>query len=267
MAILAQEFSAVFPGQTFEPEAGLVLFLRETAMSSGSRLAQRLGEVKQQMAQACRESGRDPASVRLLAVSKTQPAAALQEAVTAGQRAFGENYLQEALQKQQQLAHLPDLEWHFIGPVQSNKTRELAAHFDWVHTLDRLKVAQRLHDQRPDGLPPLQVLIQVNVSGEASKSGIEPQALSELAAAVAALPRLQLRGLMCIPEAVDDFERQRTAFARLRELLEGLQRQHPAWLLDTLSMGMSGDLQAAIAEGSTLVRIGTAIFGARPPKA
>lgn len=236
-------------------------------MSTESHLAQRLGEVKQQINQACHEFGRDPAGVRLLAVSKTQPVEALLAAVAAGQRAFGENYLQEALQKQQQLAHLPELEWHFIGPVQSNKTRELAAHFDWVHTLDRLKVAQRLNDQRPEHLQPLQVLIQVNVSGEASKSGIEPQALPELAAAVLALPRLQLRGLMCIPEAVEDFEQQRAAFAQLRELLEGLQRQYPTLPLDTLSMGMSGDLQAAIAEGSTLVRIGTAIFGARPSKA
>lgn len=232
-----------------------------------SVIVEHIAKVNQQVEQACHKFGRNPAAVRLLAVSKTQPAEALLEAVAAGQRAFGENYLQEALQKQQQLAHLPELEWHFIGPVQSNKTRDIATHFDWVHTLERLKVAQRLNDQRPEPLPPLQVLIQVNVSGEASKSGIEPQALPELAAAVIALPRLQLRGLMCIPEAVEDFAQQRAAFARLRALLETLQHQYPALPLDTLSMGMSGDLQAAIAEGSTLVRIGTAIFGARPSKA
>ncbi len=200
---------------------------------------------------------RDAATVGLLAVSKTQPAAAIREAFAAGLRDFGENYLQEALDKQVELDDLP-LIWHFIGPIQSNKTKAIAEHFDWVHSVDRLKIAQRLSDQRPATLPPLNICLQVNVSGEASKSGCTPQELGPLAEAVAAMPQLRLRGLMCIPAPTEDPAEQRAAFARLR-----LLRDELALDLDTLSMGMSQDLEAAIAEGATWVRIGTALFGAR----
>lgn len=219
-----------------------------------------IAKLRERIGAACRAAGRDESGVTLLAVSKTRPAEDIRAAWEAGQRAFGENYLQEALTKQAALSDLP-LVWHFIGPLQSNKTREVATHFDWVHSVDRLKIAQRLSDQRPDGLPPLNVCLQVNISGEASKSGCLPAELPTLAGAVAALPGLRLRGLMCIPEPEADPARQRAPFAALRGLLEQLQRQHPA--LDTLSMGMSGDLEAAIAEGATLVRVGTDIFGAR----
>ena len=200
----------------------------------------------------------------MLAVSKTFPAEAVVEAVAAGQRAFGENYLQEALDKMQEVARLqPDapVSWHFIGPIQSNKTRPIAASFQWVHTVERLKIAQRLSEQRPPELGPLDICLQVNISGEASKSGASPDELLVLAQAVAALPNLRLRGLMAIPEATSDQAAQRAAFARLRTLFEGLRASGLA--LDTLSMGMSGDLPAAIAEGATIVRIGSAIFGAR----
>ena len=200
---------------------------------------------------------RDPATVGLLAVSKTQPAAAIREAAAAGIRDFGENYLQEALDKQAELSDLP-LAWHFIGPIQSNKTKSIAEHFDWVHSVDRLKIAQRLSDQRPTALPPLNICLQVNVSGEASKSGCAPEELPKLAQAVAAMPHLRLRGLMCIPAPSEDPAEQRAAFARLRALRDELPLT-----LDTLSMGMSQDLEAAIAEGATWVRIGTALFGAR----
>ena len=200
---------------------------------------------------------RDPATVGLLAVSKTQPAAAIREAAAAGIRDFGENYLQEALDKQAELDDLP-LTWHFIGPIQSNKTKAIAEHFGWVHSVDRLKIAQRLSDQRPAALPPLNICLQVNVSGEASKSGCAPQEVQQLARAITALPRLRLRGLMCIPAPSEDPAEQRAAFARLRQLRDEL-----ALDLDTLSMGMSQDLEAAIAEGATWVRIGTALFGAR----
>jgi pyridoxal phosphate enzyme (YggS family) len=213
---------------------------------------------------ASKAAGRDRASVQLLAVSKTFPAAAVLEAVAAGQRAFGENYLQEALDKIAAVAAAvptEPVEWHFIGPIQSNKTRPIAASFAWVHTVERLKIAQRLSEQRPGGLPPLNVCIQVNISGEASKSGASPEELPELARQVAALPNLKLRGLMAIPEPETDPAKQRAAFARLRALAgqlrgEGLE-------LDTLSMGMSADLAAAIAEGATIVRVGSAIFGSR----
>jgi pyridoxal phosphate enzyme (YggS family) len=206
--------------------------------------------------------GRPPASVRLLAVSKTFPAAAVREAYDVGQRAFGENYVQEALAKIEALADLrPQLEWHLIGPLQSNKTRPVAEQFDWVHGVDRLKVAQRLSEHRPQQLPPLQVCLQVNISGEDSKSGLRPAELGDVARAVAALPRLRLRGLMAIPEPMADFASQRLPHRALRELLAGLNDAGLA--LDTLSMGMSADLEAAVAEGSTLLRIGTAIFGGR----
>jgi len=200
---------------------------------------------------------RDVTSIHLLAVSKTKPAAALREAYAAGVRDFGENYLQEARAKQVELADLP-LCWHFIGPIQSNKTRDIAEHFAWVHSVDRLKIAQRLSDHRPADLPPLNICIQVNVSGEASKSGCNPADLPALAAAISGLPRLKLRGLMAIPEPTEDRAEQDAAFATVRTLQESLNMG-----LDTLSMGMSHDLESAIAQGATWVRIGTALFGAR----
>jgi hypothetical protein len=202
--------------------------------------------------------------VQLLAVSKTFPAEAVVEAMAAGQRAFGENYLQEAVDKMAEVARLQPgvpLSWHFIGPIQSNKTRPIAASFDWVHTVERLKIAQRLSEQRPPERGPLDICLQVNISGEASKSGAAEAELPELARQVAALPNLRLRGLMAIPEASNDPAQQRVAFARLRRLFEDLKAGGLA--LDTLSMGMSGDLAAAVAEGATIVRIGSAIFGAR----
>jgi len=205
-------------------------------------------------------AGRDPAGVRLLAVSKTWPAESVREAAAAGQRAFGENYVQEGVAKVEALADL-GLEWHFIGPLQSNKTRLVANRFAWVHSIDRLKIAERLAEQRDVHLPPLDVCIQVNVSGEASKSGVAPADLPELARAVASLPRLRLRGLMAIPEPTPDVALQRARFASLRMLRDELNAAGLG--LDTLSMGMSDDLEAAIAEGSTMVRVGTAIFGSR----
>lgn len=212
-------------------------------------------------------AGRAPDGVRLLAVSKTHPAALVAEAYAAGQADFGENYVQEAIEKMEALVQRlgPDLarrlEWHLIGPLQSNKTRLVAERFAWVHTLEREKIARRLSEQRPPGAAPLKVLIQVNLSGEASKSGVAPQEVSALARAVADMPRLELHGLMAIPEPSDDPAVQRARFRPLRELYERLQQE--GFALDTLSMGMSGDLEAAIAEGATLVRVGTAIFGAR----
>ncbi|TDG15679.1 YggS family pyridoxal phosphate-dependent enzyme [Seongchinamella unica] len=196
----------------------------------------------------------------LLAVSKTRPAADIRAAHACGLNQFGESYLQEALDKIDQLADLP-ITWHFIGPIQSNKTRPIAEHFQWVHSVAREKIARRLSEQRPTGLPPLQVCLQVNISGEESKSGASVEALPALAALVDELPGLQLRGLMAIPAATDDEQEQRQAFARLRRVFEALQQDHPH--MDTLSMGMSGDWEAAIAEGSTMIRIGTAIFGPR----
>ncbi len=226
-------------------------------------LQTRWENVQARIDRACAQAGRPPASVRLLAVSKTQPALAVRQSASLGQTAFGENYVQEALDKIAALADLrAQLQWHLIGPLQSNKTRPVAEAFDWVHSVDRLKIAQRLSEQRPDGLPPLNVCLQVNVSGEASKSGVTPAELPALAHAVAALPRLRLRGLMSIPEPVVGFEAQRAPHRALHEWLERLNAEGLA--LDTLSMGMSDDLEAAIAEGSTLVRVGTAIFGARP---
>lgn len=225
-------------------------------------MASRLQQVRARVAAACAAAQRDVQSVTILAVSKTVDAATVREAHGLGQRSFGENYVQEALDKIAALADLRDmLQWHLIGPLQSNKTRVVAEHFDWVHSVDRLKIAQRLSEQRPASLPALQVCLQVNVGGEASKSGVAPQEVPALARAVAALPRLRLRGLMSIPEPADDAQAQRPPHAALRELLLGLQAQGLA--LDTLSMGMSADLEAAVLEGSTLVRVGTAIFGAR----
>jgi pyridoxal phosphate enzyme (YggS family) len=224
-------------------------------------IAARLQAVNERIAAAARAAGRLPRDVTLVAVSKTFPAAAVAEGIAAGQRAFGENYVQEALDKMSALAGR-DVEWHFIGPIQSNKTRPIAEAFAWVHGVDRQKIAERLSDARPPGLPPLQVCLQVNVSGEASKSGATPAGVLALARSVAVLPRLRLRGLMAIPEPTDDAALQRSRFRRLRELKEEIMAAGIA--LDTLSMGMSGDMEAAIAEGATIVRIGTAIFGARP---
>ena len=229
-----------------------------------STIPQNLQVVTKLIAEACAGAGRPDGSVQLLAVSKTFGPQAVLEAVRAGQRAFGENYLQEALDKMAAVAAAqPDaaLAWHFIGPIQSNKTRPIAEHFAWVHTVEREKIAQRLSEQRPAGLAPLNICLQVNTSGEASKSGVAPGELAALAHAVAELPRLRLRGLMAIPEPQPDFERQRAAFATLRELYQQLRADGLA--LDTLSMGMSADLRAAIFEGATIVRVGSAIFGAR----
>ena len=222
-----------------------------------STIADNLSTLADRIRSAAQAAGRDPGQVRLLAVSKTKPAAAIREVYAAGVRDVGENYLQEALAKQLELTDLP-LIWHFIGPIQSNKTRAIAEHFDWVHSVDRLKIAQRLSEQRPAGLPALNVCVQVNVSGEASKSGCNPDELPALAQAIAALPHLKLRGLMAIPEPTDDPAAQAAAFARVRQLQDSLNLG-----LDTLSMGMSHDLEAAIAQGATWVRIGTALFGAR----
>lgn len=225
-------------------------------------LQERLSAVQARIAQACAQAGRAPSAVRLLAVSKLHPAQAVREALAHGQNAFGENYVQEALDKMAVLADLrPAIEWHLIGPLQSNKTRAVAEAFDWVHSVDRLKIAQRLSDQRPAHLSPLNICLQVNISGEASKSGLSPAEVADIAPAVAALPRLRLRGLMAIPEPLEGFEAQRAPLRALRLLQETLNRQGLA--LDTLSMGMSDDLEAAIAEGSTLVRVGTAVFGPR----
>jgi len=224
-------------------------------------IAVKLQQVRERIAAACAMAQRPVQSVTLLAVSKTFGPDAVREAHGAGQCAFGENYVQEALTKLDALAALRPIEWHLIGPLQSNKSREVAAAFDWVHSVDRMKVAERLSAQRPAGLAPLQVCLQVNVSGEASKSGVAPGELAALARAVAALPNLRLRGLMSIPEPVEDLEAQRAPHRMLRGLFDQLRQQ--GLTLDTLSMGMSADLEAAIAEGATIVRVGTAIFGDR----
>lgn len=223
-------------------------------------IATQLQTVHARIAAACLAAGRDPRDVRLLAVSKTFGPEAVAEAYAAGQAAFGENYIQEAVEKMAALSHLP-LEWHCIGPIQSNKTRLVAQHFAWAHTVDRLKIAQRLHEQRPPDLPPLQVCIQVNVDGGPTKSGVVPHEALALARAVAALPRLALRGLMCIPEPAPDFVASRAIFMRAKTLFDHIKSEGLA--LDTLSMGMTADLEAAIHAGSTMVRVGTAIFGGR----
>ena len=223
-------------------------------------IAANLQAVLQRIERAAAAAGRDPASVRLLAVSKTWPAARVEEAFRCGQQAFGENHEQEAARKIDALAHLP-IEWHFIGPVQSNKTRAIAERFAWLHSIEREKIARRLSEQRPDGLAPLMVCVQVNVSGEASKRGVPPAEAARLAHFVAELPRLKLRGLMTIPAPSDDPVVQRSQFRRLHDLFAELNGQGLG--LDTLSMGMSDDLEAAIKEGATLVRVGTAIFGRR----
>ncbi len=225
-------------------------------------IANNLQAVHQRIASACKAAGRDPSQVRLLAVSKTFAAAAVAQALDTGQREFGENYIQEAVDKVGELADTPAI-WHCIGPIQSNKTRLVAEHFDWAQSVDRLKIAQRLNDQRPAHLAPLQVCIQVNTDGGPTKAGVAPVALAELAHAIRELPRLRLRGLMTIPEPAPDFESACALHTRARLLFEQLKAQGLA--LDTLSMGMSADLEAAIHAGSTMVRVGTAIFGGRAP--
>ncbi len=219
-----------------------------------------LQAARKAIVQATKTANRNVADVRLLAVSKTFPAEAVREAYQAGQLAFGENYLQEALDKIGELRDLP-LEWHFIGPIQSNKTRPIAENFAWVHSVDRLKIAERLSAQRPPHLPPLNICLQVNVSGEQSKSGVAAEEVMQLALEIASLPHLKLRGLMAIPSPATDEIAQRIPFARMRAMLEMLNSQ--GMMLDTLSMGMSHDYPAAIHEGATIVRIGTAIFGDR----
>ena len=223
-------------------------------------IARNLQDVRARIATACQLAGRNVEDVTLLAVSKTFGAEAVRTAAAAGQRAFGENYVQEGIDKIAQLRDLA-LEWHCIGPLQSNKTRPVAEHFDWVHTVDRLKIAERLSAQRPEGLAPLNVCIQVNIDGGPTKSGVAPADALALARAVAALPRLKLRGIMTIPEPAPDFEAARAVHARARALFDQLNAEGLG--LDTLSMGMSADLEAAVAAGSTMVRIGTAIFGVR----
>lgn len=232
-----------------------------------ANIVESLEEARNRLRTALTNAGRDPAATRLLAVSKTQPAASVRQAFEAGQREFGENYVQEALDKQVALDDLDAIVWHFIGPLQSNKTRAVAEHFQWVHTLDRERIARRLAAQRPPALGPLDVCLQVNVSGEASKSGVAPTDLPALADVVVTLPQLRLRGLMTLPAPSDELATQRRPFAELRELLASLRQRHPQAPLDTLSMGMSGDLEAAVLEGATWVRLGTAIFGQRAPRA
>jgi pyridoxal phosphate enzyme (YggS family) len=228
-------------------------------------IAENLSTVSARIEAAGRKCGRSGAHVRLLAVSKTWPAASVREAFAAGQCAFGENYVQEAVEKIAELADLP-LEWHFIGPIQSNKTRLIANHFAWVHSVDRLRIAQRLSEQRDVHLPPLKLCLQVNVSGEESKSGVAPDALLALASEVARLPRIVLAGLMCIPEPSPDEALLRSRFHQLVELRDGLRRTLDL-PLEMLSMGMSDDLELAVAEGSTMVRVGSAIFGMRTKSA
>lgn len=220
-----------------------------------------LNKVQQQIDEAAKSSGRATSDITLLAVSKTRSADELRLAYDCGQRHFGENYLQESLEKIDALSALDELCWHFIGPIQSNKTRPIAESFHWVHSVDRLKIARRLSEQRPDHLPPLNICLQVNISEEESKAGCLPQETAALVDEIATLPNIQLRGLMAIPKATDDPVEQRGAFHHMQQLFRDLQQQHPT--MDTLSMGMSGDMAIAIAEGATIVRIGTAIFGPR----
>lgn len=232
---------------------------------STTAIEHNLQRVRQRIAAAAQAAGRDPAAVALLAVSKTFGPDAVLAAAAAGQRDFGENYAQEGIGKMAQVREAAPslvLRWHFIGPIQSNKTRPIAEHYDMVQSVDRLKIAQRLSEQRPTTLPPLDVLVQVNISGEASKSGVPPSEAEALARAVAALPRLRLRGLMAIPEPDEDADRARQPLARMRALFDRLRAS--GLPLDVLSMGMSADLEAAVAAGATMVRIGTAIFGERP---
>ena len=224
-------------------------------------ISQNLFQIQQQIQQFSQQANRSENAVRLLAVSKTKPVEVIQAAIDAGQRAFGENYVQEGVEKVQFFANRTDLEWHFIGNLQSNKTRVVAEHFGWVQTIDRLKIAQRLNEQRPTNLAPLNVLIQINISDEGSKSGIQPDEMLSLATEIAQLPNLKLRGLMAIPKPESDPTQQKIALCAMQQLFQQLQAKFKG--IDTLSMGMSDDMSAAIECGSTMVRIGTAIFGAR----
>jgi PLP dependent protein len=226
-----------------------------------SMISDNLASVKAQIRAACGEFARPADAVKLLAVSKTFSQEAVRAAYACGQRCFGENYIQEGVDKTLALQDLPDLQWHMIGPIQSNKTRLVAQHFHWVHSIDRLKIAQRLSEQRPAGLPPLQVCLQVNIDGGVNKSGCLPQQAFELAQAIVKLPHLQLRGIMVIPEPAPDFIAACSIFMRANELFLSIKKRIDG--LDTLSMGMSADLRAAVKEGSTMVRVGTAIFGSR----
>lgn len=224
-------------------------------------ISQNLHSVEQRIADIAKHCGRDSQEIRLLAVSKTKPESDISAAYTAGQRCFGENYVQEGVSKIAALAHLFDIDWHFIGPLQSNKSRLVAENFAWCHTVDRLKLAQRLSAQRPEHMPPLNVLIQVNISDESSKSGISAEQLNDLAANIRHLPQLRLRGIMAIPAPEPDYAKQLAVCQRMAELYYRLAENYPE--VDTLSLGMSDDLDAAITAGSTLVRVGSAIFGAR----
>lgn len=227
-------------------------------------IADNIGGVTRRIQKATKAANRPSESVRLLAVSKRKPPEDIRAAANAGQLSFGENYVQEALEKMATLADLRDLEWHFIGPIQSNKTRDIAAHFDWVHSVDRLKIARRLSDQRPEGKPPLNVCLQINVDNEDTKSGATLESVPQLADDVLQLPGIRLRGLMAIPDPDQPEASLRESFRALATALASLREAHPdATGLDTLSMGMSGDLEMAIEEGATIVRIGTALFGAR----
>ena len=220
--------------------------------------------IKNEITEIAKKCERDPNTIQLIAVSKTKPVEQIMEAINAGQLAFGENYVQEGIEKIQYFEkNMPnnDLIWHFIGPLQSNKSKLVAEHFDWMHTIDRFKIAQRLSDQRPNHMAKLNVLIQVNISQEASKSGVKPEEVTDLVKQIVALPNLNLRGLMAIPEIENDYDKQLNVFTKMQQLLHSLQKDYP--FMDTLSMGMSGDMPAAINAGSTMVRIGTAIFGAR----
>ncbi|MCH4812993.1 YggS family pyridoxal phosphate-dependent enzyme [Vreelandella neptunia] len=234
-----------------------------TDIALNESLGSSYDQARERLRNALEAAGRAQDAATLLAVSKTKPAAMIRLAWQLGQREFGENYLQEALEKQTELADLEGIVWHFIGPLQSNKTRSVAEHFDWVHSVDRLKIAKRLSEQRPAHLAPLNICLQVNISREESKAGVLPEELEELAKEVAALPNMHLRGLMAIPAPAEGVDAQRQPLAALREALNSLQSNLPNAPLDTLSMGMSDDLEAAILEGATLVRLGTAIFGAR----
>ncbi len=232
-----------------------------------SFIEENVQRVQARIRAACERYGREPEDIRLLAVSKTKPVSDILEAHRAGLREFGENYLQEAEAKIAEIAPLPldpAPQWHFIGPIQSNKTRLISRDFDWVHSVDRFKIARRLGEQRPDDREPLNTLLQVNIDREPQKAGIDLDEIPALAAQIAALPGIRLRGLMAIPAPRSDFDQQRRPLRALRQAFDALRSDHPA--CDTLSMGMSGDLEAAIAEGSTLLRIGTALFGARAPK-
>lgn len=233
----------------------------DTNLSHADQVTENLFQVRQQVEQLAIDAGRDQASVRILAVSKTKPLADIQAAYQSGQRAFGENYVQEAFDKYHALSELTDIEWHFIGPIQSNKTRQIAESMDWVHSIDREKIARRLSEQRPDNMPTLQVCIQVNISGEESKSGILLEQLPAMVALVQSLPNLQLRGLMAIPAPKQSFATQCQVYQPLQQAF--LELSESDSMIDTLSIGMSGDLPAAISSGSTMVRVGTAIFGAR----